>query len=90
MRSKGLFAVRASKAKVKRGRSVTVTVSGLAAGEKVSVRYRGKVVRSGTATSTGVFVRSIPVGRTLGSAAITAAGQFPAIRKGATRIKVVR
>lgn len=84
------LAVKASKAKVKRGKAVTVTVSGLAAGEKVTVFYRGKAVRTGTATAAGTFVRSIPVGRKLGFAAITAAGQFPAIRKGATRIKVVR
>jgi hypothetical protein len=82
--------VRVSKSRVKRGKSVTVKVAGLAVGERVTLRYRGKVVRTGSASTAGTFVRSIPVGRRLGKAAIWATGQFPTIRKGTTSIKVVR
>lgn len=76
--------------RVPRGSAVRVTVSGLAAGESVRLRYRGVLVASGTATATGTFVRKVRVGRTLGLATIAATGQFPAIRKGATTIRVIR
>jgi hypothetical protein len=66
---------------VKRGKTVWVTVSGLAGGEKVTLRYRGSVVATGTASSGGTFVRKIHVGSKLGAATI---------RKGGTTIKVIR
>jgi hypothetical protein len=75
---------------VKRGKTVWVTVSGLAGGEKVTLRYRGSVVATGTASSGGTFVRKIHVGSKLGAASIGATGQFPTIRKGGTTIKVIR
>ncbi|HEX4191377.1 MAG TPA: hypothetical protein VHZ06_10325 [Marmoricola sp.] len=76
--------------KVRKGKKVTVTVSGLAAGEQVTLRYRGAVVASGTATSTGTFARAVKVGKKLGSAKLTASGQFADIRSGSTTIKVTR
>lgn len=85
-----ILRVKPASAKVRRGHTVRVTVSGLASGEKVTVRLRGHVVASGTATSTGTFTRSIHVGRTLGKATLAASGQFADLRHGSTSIRVIR
>lgn len=79
-----------SKAKVKRNRYVTVTVSGLQPGERASIKFRNVVKASGTASSTGTFAGSFKVGAKKGKATIAGYGQFGDIRKGATKIKVVR
>lgn len=82
--------VKPAASRVKRGKTVRVSVSGLAAGEKVTLRLRGRVVASGTATSAGTFSRVIHVGRALGKARLTADGQFADLRHGSTTIRVVR
>ncbi len=69
---------------------VTVTVYGLAAGERASILFRGALKASGTADSAGHFRRSIWTGRQLGTGTIGGYGQFGDIRKGYTTIKVVR
>lgn len=76
--------------RIKRGGNVKVSVSGLAPGESVKLRYRGVVVSTGVATASGTFVRTIRVRRVLGYAKIAATGQFPTIRKGSTTIRVIR
>ncbi|MCW2855435.1 MAG: hypothetical protein JWR52_1050 [Marmoricola sp.] len=75
--------------RVTHGKLVKVTVSGLAAGEKVTLRFRGRVVATGTATSTGRFVRFVRVGRILGRATLSATGQFADLRRGHTLIRVI-
>jgi hypothetical protein len=82
--------VKSSAAKPRKGRRVTVTVSGLAVGEKVTLRYRGKVAATGTATAAGTFSHKVSVGKKLGSAKLAAFGQFADIRTGSKTIKVVR
>ncbi|MCX6397584.1 MAG: hypothetical protein NTV23_13945 [Propionibacteriales bacterium] len=76
--------------RVRQGKFVKVTVSGLAAAESVILRYQGVVVATGKAGANGTFARYVNVGRRLGTAGIAAYGQFPAIRKGATTITVTR
>ncbi|MCW2755343.1 MAG: hypothetical protein JWQ32_2754 [Marmoricola sp.] len=75
--------------RVTRGTLVKATVSGLAAGEKVTLRFRGRVVATGAATSTGRFVRFVRVGRVLGRATLSATGQFADLRRGSAFIRVV-
>jgi hypothetical protein len=79
-----------SRYRVHRGRFVTATVTGLAPGERASVFYKGALVRSGTATSTGVFRAAFRVGRATGVKRIVGVGQFADIRRGSTTIRVVR
>lgn len=79
-----------SRTRVHRGKLVGVTVRGLAAGEKVTLRLRGVTVKTGVATSRGTFFRYVPVGRRLGWTAVIAWGEFPTIRRGAEAVKVVR
>jgi hypothetical protein len=67
-----------------------VVVRGLAPGEQVTLRFRGRTVRAGKATRAGTFVRDIRVGRKLGKARIVARGEFAAIRHGRAVIRVVR
>ena len=67
-----------------------VVVRGLAPGEHVTLRFRGHVVRAGTATAAGTFVRDIRVGHKLGKARIVARGEFPTIRHGRAVVRVVR
>ena len=74
---------------VKRGTVMPVTVSGLAAGEHVTVSWRGKVLRSGYADARGVFRTSFGVGTTLGNGAVSAFGKYADIRKGYDVVKVV-
>ena len=79
-----------SKYRNHRSSFVTVTVYGLAPGERASILFRGVRKASGTADSVGHFRRSIWTGRKLGKGTIGAYGQFGDIRKGYTKIKVVR
>ncbi|MGO4258398.1 hypothetical protein [Marmoricola sp. RAF53] len=79
-----------SRSTVHRGKRVGVTVRGLAAGEQVSLRLRGVVVRTGHANAKGVFVRYLTVSGKPGKARITATGQFADIRRGTKTVKVVR
>lgn len=81
--------VKRAKATVKKGRRVAVTVTGLAAGERVTVRLRGVVASTGAADNAGRFVRYVNVKAKLGTARITVQGQF-GTRHGATSVKVVR
>lgn len=84
------LAVKPAVKRVKRGTAVWVTVSGLAVGESVTLRYKGVAVATGKANASGAFVRKVSVGQRLGTAGLSATGQFPTIRKGATTITVIR
>lgn len=84
------LSVKPSATKVKKSKSVKITVSGLVPGESVTLKLRGVTVATGPATSIGTFVRTIKVGTKLGTASVTATGQFPDIRKGAGSVKVVK
>ena len=71
----------------KHGTRQYVVAHGLAAGEKVTVRYRGAVVARGTASSTGRFrghFRAGPAGRRT----VKVVGQFPSIRNATTSLRV--
>ncbi|CAN5201769.1 MAG: hypothetical protein ACSLEW_14610 [Nocardioides sp.] len=70
------------------GSNVTVKVTGLAAGEEISLQYRAKRVSSGTATTKGVFTAKVAVKGPQGKAAITATGQF-ADRSGSRTLRVL-
>lgn len=74
----------------KRSSFATVTIYGLASGERASILFRGALKASGTADSTGRFTRSIWTGRKLGRGTVGGYGQFGDIRKGHTTLKVVR
>jgi hypothetical protein len=82
--------VKPGKDRVHRGGRVKVVVRGLAPGERVTLRFRGKTVRAGVASPEGRFVRHIRVGHKLGKARIVARGEFPSIRRGRAIIRVVR
>jgi len=87
---KKTLSVRTSKQRVKRSGRVSVTVSGLASGERARIYYKGALKRSATASSTGRLTASFKVGRALGRKKITATGQFSDIRRGTQIIRVVR
>lgn len=74
---------------VKKNKLFKVTVSGLAAGEKVSVA-RGGSRATGVANSAGKFTATLNAGPKVGKIAVVASGQFADIRKGAGSIKVVK
>jgi hypothetical protein len=84
------LSVGTSKQSVKRSGRVSVTVSGLARGERARIYYKGALKRSATASTTGRLTASFTVGRALGKKRITATGQFSDIRRGTRTIKVVR
>ncbi|NHA01808.1 hypothetical protein G5V59_24735 [Nocardioides sp. W3-2-3] len=75
--------------RVKRGGLQVVTVTGLAPGERFTVRYAGRAIRTATATSTGVARVSFRVGRVKGVKSVVVLGQF-SNRRGATTFRVVR
>lgn len=77
-------------ATVKRGAVMTVRVSGLKPGEKVRVNLRGVLRRSGNAGPNGVFVARFLATKPLGRASVSALGEFPVNRRGATTVTVVR
>jgi hypothetical protein len=79
-----------SQYRVKRGRYVTATVSGLAPAEWARVYYKGRPVRSGFASATGRFTATFKVGRAKGKKSIVGYGMFTDIRRGSSKIKVVR
>ncbi len=83
------FAARVVSARVRRGGLQTVTVTGLAPGERFSVRYAGGVVRTGTATSAGGVQTSFRVGQSVGIKGVVVLGQF-SNRRGSTTFRVVR
>ena len=82
--------VHTNKAKVKKRKYVTVTVSGLLSGERASIKFRNVLKATGTANLNGKFIRSFKVGTRKGKAVVAAYGQFGDIRKGAHKIKVVK
>ena len=79
-----------TKSSVKRNGWVTVRIGGLASQEAAKIYYKGNVVRSGKATTGGVFSASFKVGSSLGQKSIVGHGQYGDIRRGATTIRVVR
>lgn len=83
------FSPRLARTRVRRGGLQTVVVAGLAPGERFSVRYSGRTVRSGTATSTGVARATFRVGRVKGLKTVLVLGQF-SNRRGSTTFRVVR
>lgn len=83
------FSPRVASARVRRGGLQTVRVTGLARWERFSVRYAGRTVRSGTATSTGVARATFRVGRVKGLKSVVVLGQF-SNRRGSTTFRVVR
>lgn len=76
--------------RVERGRRLLVRVSGLDAGERVVIRFRGQRKAVGTASPTGTFQRKIRVGRKVGRAKLVVVGQFPDLRKRTKTVRVVR
>ncbi|MCW2761376.1 MAG: hypothetical protein JWR85_1577, partial [Marmoricola sp.] len=84
------LAVTKSKNRVKRSRFMTAMISGLAPNEWARLFYKGKLVRSGHATTTGKFVATFKVGRARGKKRIVGYGQFTDLRQGASTVKVVR
>lgn len=83
------FSPRVTSARVRRGGTQTILVTGLAPGERFSVRYAGRVVRTGTATSAGGVRASFRVGQTTGVKGVVVLGQF-SNRRGSTTFRVVR
>lgn len=79
--------VAVAKKQVKRNARVKVTVRGLVAGEKVTVKVRGRKVASGTASARGVLTRKVTVGKARGVAKITVRGHY-ATRTGAATVRV--
>ena len=79
-----------TKSRVKRSGWVTARIGGLASQEAAKIYYKGNLVRSGKATTAGVFSASFRVGRSLGLKRITGHGQFGDIRRGSTTVRVVR
>ena len=84
------LAVTKSKFRNKRSKFATVTIYGLAPGERASIFFRGQLKGRGTADSAGHFRRSVWTGRKLGKGIVTGYGQFGDVRKGSTKIKVVK
>lgn len=84
---KAELSVKSAKAQVKRNKRVKVTVKGLAAGEKVTLKVAGKKAAAGKAGAKGTFTAKVKVGRKTGKAKLKAVGQFKN-RSGATTVKV--
>lgn len=61
---------------VARNGKVKVTVSGLAPGEPVRIRYRSVVRTTGTASATGTFTYTLSVGSVTGKKYVYALGKF--------------
>lgn len=78
-----------SRTRIARGQVERVKVSGLAAGERAKVLFRGKVVRTGKAGANGVFQTQFRVTGKAGSAGVKVVGQF-ADRANAKTLTVVR
>lgn len=69
--------VKVAKEEVKIGKQQTVTVSGLAEGESVTLTYDGADLVVGTADEDGEFKHTFPVGSSTGVRTIEAVGQLP-------------
>jgi len=82
--------VNRTKSQVKRSGWVTARVGGLASEEAAKIFYKGKLVRSGKATTAGWFSASFRVGSELGAQRIAGHGQYGDIRNGANTVRVVR
>ncbi|MFA6298251.1 MAG: hypothetical protein WC642_03740 [Nocardioides sp.] len=78
-----------SKTRIARGQLERVKVSGLAAGEKAKISFRGKVVRTGRANKSGVFATAFKVTGKPGFAGVKVVGQF-ANRANAKTLTVTR
>ena len=65
-----------------------VVARGLAAGEKVTVSYRGDVVARGTASFSAGRFRGYFRAGPAGSRAMKVTGQFPSIRNATTTLRV--
>ncbi len=63
-----------------KGATQTVRVSGLEAGEAVTIRWRGEVVATGVAGPAGRFSDSFKVGRTSGPGKVRVTGRFADLR----------
>ncbi|MCW2749881.1 MAG: hypothetical protein JWR83_991 [Aeromicrobium sp.] len=72
---------------IKKGRTQTVSVSGLAAHEPVTVGYGGKAIKHSTATASGTFSYSFKVGSTTGTKSVSIRGAF-SNRHGSKTFKV--
>lgn len=83
--------VRLNATKVKRGKRLTVRVTGLVAGEKVTVKLGRTTVRTGTVGTAGAFTAKVKVAKKqrTGRLKVTVIGQFPD-RTGSKTVKVVR
>jgi hypothetical protein len=79
-----------TKSRVTRSGWVTARIGGLASRESAGIYYKGNLVRSGKASTAGVFSASFKVGRALGEKQIVGHGQYGDIRRGVTSIRVVR
>jgi hypothetical protein len=84
------LSVKPAKDRIHRGARLKVVVRGLAPGERVTLRFRGRTVRTGVATPEGRFVRHFRVGHKLGKARVVARGEFPSLRHGRATVRVVR
>lgn len=82
--------VRAGAYRVKRGRYVTAQITGLASKEPAALHYRGRIVKRGVASSSGVYRARFAVGRSTGIKRVIGLGAFSDIRRGSTKIRVVR
>ena len=71
----------------KHGTRQYVVARGLAAGERVTVSYRGRVVARGTAGPHGRFRGSFRAGPA-GTRTLKVTGQFPSIRHATTSLRV--
>jgi hypothetical protein len=83
------FTLTPSTLKPHHGTSFTLKVSGLAAGEKLTVMYAGRVVLRSVASPTGTYSHAIAAGTSLGNKALVVIGQF-SNRKGSKTITVIR
>lgn len=78
-----------ARAKVKRAKVQRIVVRGLTAREPVQVRYRGKLVKRGYATTQGTYTYRFKVGRKVGKATVSVRGAY-ADRKGSRTFRVVK
>ncbi|MDQ1675170.1 MAG: hypothetical protein QOC93_314 [Actinomycetota bacterium] len=74
---------------IRAGRTQRVTLTGLAAGERVTLTYRGTRIWSGTASASGTVVHDFAAGRSLGTKTLSARGAF-ADRSSSGTFRVVR
>jgi hypothetical protein len=61
---------------IKKGKTQTVSITGLAAHEPVAVGYGGKAIKHSTASSTGTFSYSFKVGSSKGTKTVSIRGAF--------------